>query len=88
MQKYAFGRRRRDTLPHMLRLGADMVTAWSRIVAGHGVVQPFDQLGRATYVPGATRRRAETDASQIANRSPVALEPSIRAGTAAPWADG
>jgi hypothetical protein len=40
------------TLPHPLVLGADAVAAWSRIVADYGVVQPFDQLGRATYAVG------------------------------------
>src|SRR5439155_22629744 len=39
------------TLPHPLVLGADAVAMWSRIVSDYGVVQPFDQLGRATYTP-------------------------------------
>jgi hypothetical protein len=40
------------TLPHPLVLGADAVATWSRIVADYGVVQPFEQLGRATFTPG------------------------------------
>ena len=39
------------TLPHPLVLGADAVATWARIVADYGVVQPFEQLGRATYAP-------------------------------------
>jgi hypothetical protein len=39
------------TLPHPLVLGADAVATWSRIVSDYGVVQPFEQLGRATYAP-------------------------------------
>jgi hypothetical protein len=39
------------TLPHPLVLGKDAVTTWSRILSDYSVVQPFEQLGRATYAP-------------------------------------
>jgi hypothetical protein len=37
------------TLPHPLVLGTEIVATWSRILGDYGVVQPFEQLGRATY---------------------------------------
>jgi len=37
------------TLPHPIDLGADAVAAWTRVLSDYGVVQPFEQLGRATY---------------------------------------
>ncbi len=36
-------------LPHPLDLGKDATIAWSRIFSDYGVVQPFEQLARATY---------------------------------------
>ncbi len=37
------------SLPHPLTLGKEAVTTWSRIASDYAVVQPFEQLGRATY---------------------------------------
>lgn len=36
-------------LPHALDLGRDATIAWSRILSDYGVVQPFEQLARATF---------------------------------------
>jgi hypothetical protein len=46
-------------LPHPLALGKDAVTSWSRILADYGVVQPFDQLARATFAPSDEERGSQ-----------------------------
>jgi hypothetical protein len=37
------------SLPHPLVLGKEAVTTWSRIASEYAIVQPFEQLGRATH---------------------------------------
>jgi hypothetical protein len=37
------------TLPHPIRLGADVLGPWSTVFADYAIVQPFAQLGRDTY---------------------------------------
>jgi hypothetical protein len=75
------------TLPHPLRLGADAVTTWSRIVADYGVVQPFEQIGRATYVPGADAGAQKLE--RFANRKskPGPLMGSLDSRGWHKWAD-
>ena len=61
------------TLPHPLVLGAEQVTKWSSIVSDYGVVQPFEQLGRATYVPGedANAQKLERFANRKSKAGPL-----------------
>lgn len=61
------------TLPHPLVLGADAVAKWSRIVADYGVVQPFEQLGRATYSPSedAAAQKLERFANKKSKPGPL-----------------
>ncbi|HEY2367655.1 MAG TPA: DUF4132 domain-containing protein [Polyangiaceae bacterium] len=75
------------TLPHPLRLGADAVTTWSRIVADYGVVQPFEQIGRATYAPGADASAQKLE--RFANRKskPGPLMGSLDSRGWHKWAD-
>ncbi len=46
-------------LPHPLVLGAGAVIAWSRIFADYAIVQPFEQLARATHVPTEVERESQ-----------------------------
>ncbi|MFB6817074.1 DUF4132 domain-containing protein [Streptomyces sp. NPDC056347] len=48
-------------LPHPLHLGEEL-TAWSEVFAGHGILQPFPQLGRTVF----TLSGAESDAFRLA----------------------
>ncbi len=49
------------SLPHPLTLGKDEVVAWSRIATDYAIVQPFEQLGRATY----TLSESEAQSSKL-----------------------
>lgn len=48
-------------LPHRLALDAATLSAWGQIIADYGILQPFDQLGRATY----TRTAAEAKQTSL-----------------------
>jgi hypothetical protein len=47
-------------LPHRLALDAATLGAWGQIIADYGILQPFDQLGRATYTRSAAEATKTT----------------------------
>jgi hypothetical protein len=60
-------------LPHPLVLGRDAVATWSRIAGDYGIVQPFEQLGRATHAVGddASAQKLERYAGRKSKPGPL-----------------
>src|SRR6185369_14076367 len=44
-------------IPHPLAIDDALKTRWSGIFADYAIIQPFEQLGRATFAPNATEAK-------------------------------
>ncbi len=59
------------TLPHPLDLGKDQTMEWARVFSDYAVVQPFEQLARATFALDAAPAAIERFAGRTSKAGPL-----------------